>query len=54
MIMEPQRAAMMGQAVVPSVEEIGWRARACVSLFLKGAERKGPRDTSHCLRERNQ
>jgi len=54
MIMEPQRAAMMGQAALPSAEEIGRRARACVSLFLEGAERTGPRDTSHCLRERNQ
>jgi AcrR family transcriptional regulator len=54
MIMEPQRAAMMGQAVLPSAEEIGRRARACVSLFLKGAERKEPVDAVRWSRDRNQ
>jgi AcrR family transcriptional regulator len=53
MIMEPQRAAMMGQAVLPSAEEIGRRAHACVSLFLKGAERTGSLDAVRCSLDRN-
>src|SRR5690349_8322432 len=31
MVMEPQRAAMMGQRALASEAEIGRRARACVS-----------------------
>ena len=42
MIMDPQRAAMMGQCALPSEAEISRRAHACVSLFLKGAEGKDP------------
>jgi AcrR family transcriptional regulator len=36
MIMEPQRAAMLGQEPVPSIEEIATRARMCADLFLNG------------------
>ncbi|NLS06119.1 TetR/AcrR family transcriptional regulator [Rhizobium sp. P32RR-XVIII] len=36
MIMEPQRAAMLGQQPVPSIEEIAARARMCADLFLNG------------------
>lgn len=36
MIMDPQRAAMMGQRPVPSTEAIAARARTCVSIFLGG------------------
>ena len=42
MIMDPQRAAMMGRCALPSEAEISRRARACVSLFLKGVEVKDP------------
>jgi AcrR family transcriptional regulator len=41
MILEPQRAAMIGRADVPSAAEIAERARVCVRLFLRG-----------CLRDR--
>ncbi len=36
MIMEPQRAAMMGQRAAPTDAEIGARARDCARLFLRG------------------
>lgn len=36
MIMEPQRAAMLGQQPVPGIEEIAMRARMCTDLFLNG------------------
>ncbi len=36
MIMEPQRAAMLGQRAVPTAEEIVDRARAASQLFLNG------------------
>jgi AcrR family transcriptional regulator len=36
MIMEPQRAVMLGQRPVPSREEIVARAKECTQLFLKG------------------
>ena len=36
MIMDPQRAAMLGQRPVPGPEEIAWRARNCAEVFLKG------------------
>jgi AcrR family transcriptional regulator len=39
MTMEPQRAAMIGRAAVPSAAEIAERARICVSLFLRGCLR---------------
>ena len=38
MIMEPQRAAMLGQRPVPTPAEITDRARACVRLFLAGCQ----------------
>lgn len=42
MIMEPQRAVMIGHADVPSAAEIAARARVCVEVFLRG-----------CLRQRH-
>ena len=36
MIMEPQRAAMLGQRQPPSAEEIAARAKRCAKLFLDG------------------
>ena len=36
MMLEPQRAVMMGRAPPPSPAEVAARARACVSLFLHG------------------
>jgi AcrR family transcriptional regulator len=38
MIMEPQRAVMLGQRPVPDRSEIVARARQCAQLFLKGCE----------------
>ena len=36
MIMDPQRAAMLGQRSAPGPEEIAQRARICSRLFLEG------------------
>jgi AcrR family transcriptional regulator len=36
MVMEPQRAAMLGQRAVPDVEEIARRARFAAQIFLDG------------------
>jgi AcrR family transcriptional regulator len=36
MIMDPQRAVMLGQRPVPDREEIAARAKQCTQLFLKG------------------
>ena len=36
MIMEPQRAAMLGQREAPDAREIASRAKICASLFLRG------------------
>lgn len=36
MSMEPQRAAMLGQAPVPDAAAIAERAKLCAALFLKG------------------
>jgi AcrR family transcriptional regulator len=36
MIMEPQRAAMLGQREAPSAKEIAGRAKRCAQLFLEG------------------
>jgi AcrR family transcriptional regulator len=36
MIMEPQRAVMMGQRGAPDAEEIAQRAKICARLFLNG------------------
>src|SRR5262245_30567491 len=36
MVMEPQRATMLGQRKAPSVKEIAARAKTCARLFLKG------------------
>ena len=40
MIMEPQRAVMLGQRPVPTGAEIAARARACVQIFLNGCLRR--------------
>ncbi|GGF04468.1 TetR family transcriptional regulator [Aliidongia dinghuensis] len=39
MIMEPQRAVMLGQRPAPAIEEIEARAKACTQLFLDGCRR---------------
>jgi hypothetical protein len=36
MILEPERAAMLGQAPLPDAAQIASRAKACAKLFLKG------------------
>ncbi|WP_296706070.1 TetR/AcrR family transcriptional regulator [Rhodoblastus sp.] len=36
MIMEPQRAVMLGQRAAPDADEIAARAKRCAALFLKG------------------
>jgi hypothetical protein len=36
MIMEPQRAVMLGQRIPPDHDEIVARAKQCARLFLKG------------------
>jgi len=36
MIMDPQRAAMLGQRSAPGPDEIALRARVCARLFLEG------------------
>jgi len=41
MIMEPQRAVMMGQRAAPDRAEIEQRARTCARLFLNGCKRAG-------------
>ena len=38
MILEPQRAAMLGQAKLPDAAQIANRARACAKLFLNGCQ----------------
>ena len=40
MTMEPQRAAMLGQRPVPTIEEIETRAKACAELFLNGCQNR--------------
>ena len=40
MIMEPQRAVMLGQKSAPSPQEVEARAAACAALFLRGAARR--------------
>ncbi|HEY4253125.1 MAG TPA: TetR/AcrR family transcriptional regulator [Roseomonas sp.] len=39
MIMEPQRAVMLGRCAPPDAAEIGQRARACARIFLDGCRR---------------
>jgi len=41
MILEPQRAVMMGRAPIPTDAEIAERARVCVRLFLRGCMKDG-------------
>src|SRR5271166_5959537 len=38
MIMEPQRAVMMGRRAAPDAGEIAARAKTCVGVFLKGCK----------------
>ncbi len=38
MIMEPQRAAMLGQRSAPDAAEIAMRAKVCAKLFLAGCQ----------------
>lgn len=40
MLLEPQRAVMMGQQDAPDAAEIAHRARACAQLFLDGCRRR--------------
>lgn len=39
MLLEPQRAVMMGERAAPDAAEIAARARACARLFLDGCRR---------------
>ena len=39
MVMEPQRAVMLGRRAAPTLEEIEARAKACAALFLDGCRR---------------
>ena len=45
MIMEPQRAVMLGQRPAPEADEIEMRARYCARIFLEGCRRR----TEHLL-----
>ncbi len=47
MIMEPQRAAMLGHRNAPDAEEIAARAKMCAALFLKGCKRDRRRPESN-------
>jgi hypothetical protein len=38
MIMEPQRAAMMGQRSAPDRDEIAFRAKQCAEVFYHGCK----------------
>ena len=40
MIMEPQRAAMLGERAAPDAAEIASRAKICTRLFLDGCRRQ--------------
>jgi AcrR family transcriptional regulator len=42
MIMEPQRAVMLGQRAIPDPEEIAARAKYCARLFLDGCRLEHP------------
>jgi len=42
MIMEPQRAAMLGERAAPDAAEIASRAKCCARLFLDGCRRQKP------------
>jgi hypothetical protein len=42
MIMEPQRAVMIGRRDVPNAAEIAVRARYCTRLFLDGCRVAAP------------
>jgi AcrR family transcriptional regulator len=47
MIMEPQRAAMLGQLPAPDADAIAARAKRCVGLFLEGCSQRRPADSRH-------
>jgi AcrR family transcriptional regulator len=42
MVMEPQRAVMLGQRSIPDAGEIAMRAKICAVLFLKGCRLENP------------
>ena len=42
MIMEPQRAVMLGRGAPPDAAQIARRARLCAKLFLDGCREAGP------------
>jgi AcrR family transcriptional regulator len=46
MIMEPQRAVMLGQGPIPDTEEIAARAKYCARLFLDGCRLAHPSEGS--------
>jgi AcrR family transcriptional regulator len=46
MIMEPQRAVMLGQRAIPDPEEIAARAKYCARLFLDGCRLEHPSEGS--------
>ncbi len=48
MIMEPQRAVMIGGAAFPSAAEIEARARLCVRIFLRGCAAETAREPETC------
>ena len=43
MIMEPQRAVMLGQRRAPDADEVETRARHCARIFLGGCRRRTER-----------
>jgi hypothetical protein len=44
MILDPQRATMLGQRKPPDAEEIAARAEACARLFLTGCATAAARE----------
>jgi AcrR family transcriptional regulator len=48
MVMEPQRAAMLGQGPAPDVAAIAERAKLCAALFLKGCLVSGHQCDAAC------
>jgi AcrR family transcriptional regulator len=53
MIMEPQRAAMLGQLPAPDADAIAARAKRCVRLFLEGCSQQGRADARNDGAERS-
>jgi AcrR family transcriptional regulator len=42
MIMDPQRAAILGQRAAPGIDEIAARAKLCAKLFVQGCRARKP------------